>query len=156
MKWEWTTHGHAVALDVNYLTGSKQLVVDGKPVATKQKLTGWSHAFTLDGKPATVRVAIKHAINPDAFLDVAGASIAPTNAPRAVPIWIWLFVLANVAILIVARGGMLPGAIAGCGAVGAVAASRSRWTLPVRLAAAAASTGAAWLTWFLVVRVLTS
>ena len=154
MRWEWTPHGHPVALDVSYWTGKKTLAVDGKHLPTPQKLTDWSHAFTLDGQPAQVRVAFKDPFNPGAFLEVAGAAIEASSAPRHVPIWIWLFVLASTAILIASRGGMIPGFIAAMGVIGAVVSARSRFSLAVRLALAVASTAAAWGTWFALTGVL--
>lgn len=147
MKWTWRDPGdpsRTIELDFNYWTGAKQLRVGGELVPTKNKLMGWSHELALGPRRAIVRVRVKYLALPEAALEIDGSAIAPLDAPRPLPAWTWAFVAANLAILVASRGGAIPGAIAGVGAVGAIGAARSNLRLAPRLGLAGVSTGAAW------------
>lgn len=147
MKWTWrlpAEPGRTLTLDVNYWTGAKHVSIDGTRVPTPNKLIGWSHTFPVGTQQATLRVKLKYLLVPEAVLEIAGVAQQPLEAPPPVPAWALAFVAANLAILVVARGGALPGAIAGIGAALSVAVTRTRLSVVARLGLAASATAAAW------------
>jgi hypothetical protein len=147
MKWTWplpAEPARTLALDYNYLTGTKRLTVDGEVVPTQSRMFGWSHTFPVGVQQATVTMKLKYLAVAEAELQIDGKTVAPLEAPRALPPWTWIFVLANMAILVASRGGAIPGAIAGVGAVGTIAAARSNLAFAARLALSVVVTGLAW------------
>jgi hypothetical protein len=159
MRWTWRwpdPDGRVVTVDYQFSTGAKQISVDGGVVARKGGLSlGLVEELDLDGQPATVRVSTRWLIAPHAELEMGGRVVPPTSGPRDVPRWAWLFVAANLAILVVARGGAIPGALAGVGAVCCVWVSRGAPGVGARIGACAAITAAAWAALWVLVRALT-
>lgn len=126
-------------------SGRKELYVDGRSVAQGASLaTSWEHELELLERSARVRLRLRWLVYPEAWLELDGEPVAPSAAPRSLPPWVWAFVIANLAIVAVARGGALPGGFAGAGAAACLTLSRGRWSTAVRLALCAASTAAAW------------
>ncbi len=166
MKWSWripSEPARTLVLDFNYWTGGKRVSIaspgfagtrstpegsaesiDGEVVPTQSKTFGWSHTFPVGTQVATLRVKVKYLAVPEASLEIDGRVIEPIEGPRALPAWTWAFVLANLAILVASRGGAIPGAIAGVGAVGVIGSARSNLAIAARLGLCVLVTAAAW------------
>jgi len=156
MRWHWQVSGTEVELDYNVWSGRKRLVAGGRELAAGGGFNlSWEQEVDIADQSAVVRTRLRWLLLPEAHLEVAGIDVEPTTAPRDVPAWAWLFALVSLAVLVVARGGAIPGAFAGVGAVGAVYAARMESSLSVRLALAAASTGFAWGGFYAFVYLLT-
>ena len=155
MQWVWHEGGRAVRLDYAYWTGVRRVSVDGEEIARAKNISlRWSHRFALDGRPAELRVRLRWLLALEAELEVDGRPVAPAAAPREIPAWIWLFAIANAAILVVAGGGAIPGALAGAGAAFSIGIARSELSLPARLGLCALVTAAAWGAFALLLRAL--
>lgn len=145
MQWLWQDGPRLVRLDYAYWTGVRRVSVDGEEIARARNLAWrWSHRFRLGDAPAELRVRIRWLVALDAELEVDGRVVQPAAAPREIPAWVWLFAAANAAILVVAGGGAIPGALAGAGAASSIGIARTSLSAPARLGLCALVTAAAW------------
>jgi hypothetical protein len=153
MRWQWRVGPSREVVEVEYgvWSGRKRVLVGGQPVARGGGFSvRWTPEVAVGGALARITFQLRWLLVPDARLEIGGRVVAPSDAPRDLPAWVWLFGLANAAILIVALGGAIPGALAGGGVVGCVLVARSGQSLPVRLALCAAITAAMWIAFVLI------
>lgn len=144
MKWEWTVGSQTVSFDYNFMLSTKRLTVGGKNEPVQRGTWRSETDFKVGADTARLRFALRYFLMPEATLEVGGQPFTPHVAPPKPAGWTWAFVTANLAILVVAIGGAIPGAIAGVGAVSCIGASmsqRSEWT---RILLCALVTAAAW------------
>ena len=145
MRWHWRDGTHDVVLDYNYLLSTKKLTVDGKSEPIKANMAmRWEHGFDVGNQPARVTFALRYFVVPSAELDIGERVIEPALAPPKPAPWVWAFVTANLAMLVLSKGGAIPGAIAGVGAVSCIGASMTQRSELIRLALCAVATAAAW------------
>jgi hypothetical protein len=158
VKWEWVDPADAtrtVTLDLHPATAAKRLFVSGQPIEVPKSsafATKWRHSFPLGGRTATVTLVLRGFLVPQAELDIDGAVIDARDAPPRPPAWVWLFAVGNLAMLIISKGGAIPGAIAGCAAAACVLATMARTSQLMRLVYCVLITAAAWGTFLALVR----
>ena len=158
MKWEWADPADAtrtVTLDLHMATAAKRLFVGGQPIQvpkTSAFAPRWRHSFPLGARTATVTLVLRGFLVPQAELDIEGAVIEPRDAPPRPPPWVWLFAAGNLAMLIISKGGAIPGAIAGFAAAACVLATMARTSQLMRLVYCVAISAAAWGVFLALVR----
>jgi hypothetical protein len=146
MKWAWRAPTGDIAFHLNYLTSAKRLEIDGKQVDVPRSAlsTKWRHTFPVKDRTATLVFALRYFLIPEASLDIDGAVLDPVDAPPKLPAWVWLFALANVAVLYVTKGGAIPGMLAGVGLASCVGVNFSRLSVAVRLLLCTLITAGVW------------
>jgi hypothetical protein len=146
MKWRWRAPSGDVTFEHNYLTSAKRLDVDGKPIEIPRGMmsTKTRHEFKVGDRTATLVFKLRYFLLPEASLDIDGAVLDPVEAPPKLPAWVWLFALANVAVLYLTKGGAIPGMLAGVGLATCVGINFSRFSIVVRLLLCVAVTAAVW------------
>jgi hypothetical protein len=146
MKWKWRAPSADVTFDYNYLTSAKRLEVDGRKIEVPRGAlsTRWRQEFKIGERTATLVMKLRYFLIPDASLDIDGAVLDPVEAPPTLPAWVWLFALANVAVLYVTKGGAIPGMFAGVGLAACVGINFSRLSVVVRLVLCALVTAGVW------------
>ena len=146
MKWAWRAPTGDVAFHLNYLTSAKRLEVDGKQLDVPRGAlsTRWRHEFPIGNRTATLDFKLRYFLLPEASLDIDGAVLDAVEAPPKLPAWVWLFALANAAVLVVTKGGAIPGMFAGVGLATCVGINFSRLPLVTRLLLCAVVTAGVW------------
>lgn len=147
MRWRWQTHGSSISMDWSFWSGRKRLAVDQATVELPKGAfsTRLTRPIELgDGASAVLAFRIRWLFLGEASMSVDGQPIAPVEAPEDLPWWVWVFVAASAAIMVVTKGGALWGALAGVGAASCVGVSRINRPPAARLLGCAAIVAACW------------